>query len=609
MNASIPVSASAKKVSADTHNPHFTPALASTDIPAGNDALIAAITRLAGHINAAQHRFLKLLAALIEREAWGDGGAIKSPAYWLNYYCGIDLGAAREKVRVAKCLAQLPLIDEAFASDAISYSKVRAMTRSATPQNEAFLLNIARHGTAHHVEMLVRKHQRVQRLMQADDGLQGDGDVAAAQFAGRELHWHYDDDGMLVIRGRFTPEDGALLIKAIDGAFVQLYPPGANRNTQMGGEQKNDHKNVSAETFYSDQNPESQKDVSAETFSGLNGDYGAQEVQGSPEISGVQEISDVQETPEFQEKAADTFPQKRADALMLLAEQSLQHNGSDMAPLTSGAPLTSREPRSQLIPPRRHQMIIHIEKDSLVPGGAHHCSIEHGPFLSPASARRLACDTALLTVLEDTHGNVLNVGRKTRTVSPALRRALTIRDQGCRFPGCTESRFVDAHHIHHWCDGGETKLENLVLLCRRHHRLVHEQGYEIINHVEKHHGLDKHLGQSGRQRGHIEFRRPDRQTLPEALYPQFTDHQIQESLEIECQHQRMGLTIDEYTAITKWQGERMDYAMATEGMVRAGVIRNFLIVGTLTPDSSVINFGVNQTVSSSTRTSMLPSPA
>src|SRR5690606_209625 len=112
-------------------------------------------------------------------------------------------------------------------------------------------------------------------------------------------------------------------------------------------------------------------------------------------------------------------------------------------------------------------------KDSLMQGAAHHCSIEHGPFLSLASARRLACDTALLTVLEDSHGNVLNVGRKTRTVSPMLRRALMIRDHCCRFPGCTESRFVDAHHIHHWCDGGETSLENLVLLCRRHHRLVH----------------------------------------------------------------------------------------------------------------------------------------
>ncbi|MEX2129958.1 MAG: hypothetical protein WD772_00610, partial [Pseudohongiellaceae bacterium] len=166
------------------------------EIPTDTAALVSAITRLTGHINAAQYRFLKLLAALIEREAWSDGGTSKSPAHWLNYYCGIDLGAAREKVRVAKSLALLPEIDAAFATGAISYSKVRAMTRSATSQNEALLLDIARHGTAHHVEMLVRKYQRVQRQVQGrNPSQQGDGDTAAAQFAGRELHWRFDDDG------------------------------------------------------------------------------------------------------------------------------------------------------------------------------------------------------------------------------------------------------------------------------------------------------------------------------------------------------------------------------------------------------------------------------
>ena len=221
---------------------------------------------------------------------------------------------------------------------------------------------------------------------------------------------------------------------------------------------------------------------------------------------------------------------------MLLAEQSFMHNADDLTPLS---------------PPQRHQLVIHIEKDALTQGATHQCSIEHGPFLSPASARRLACDTALLTVLEDGEGNVLNVGRKTRSISPAMRRALTIRDHGCRFPGCTQTRFVDAHHIHHWCDGGETSLDNLVLLCRRHHRLVHEQNIELINHGS----------------GNIEFRRPDQQVLPGALYPQFSDQAAAvEQLAIEHQHQHMGMDIDEFTGITKWQGERMDYSMAVAGM-------------------------------------------
>ncbi len=99
-------------------------------IPENDEELGNEITRLAGHINAAQYRFLKLLAALIEREAWGGDSGMKTPAHWLNYYCGIDMGAAREKVRVAKCMHLLPLIDQAFSTGAISYSKVRAMTRT-----------------------------------------------------------------------------------------------------------------------------------------------------------------------------------------------------------------------------------------------------------------------------------------------------------------------------------------------------------------------------------------------------------------------------------------------------------------------------------------------
>ena len=155
---SIPAAAiSLDKLISDSAIPTFS--IPASFIPENNEDLGNEITRLAGHINAAQYRFVKLLAVLIERNAWGGGSGIKSPAHWLNYYCGINIGAAREKVRVAKCLPSLPLIDQAFSTGAISYSKVRAMTRTATPQNEDQLLNIAKYGTAQHVESLVRKYQ------------------------------------------------------------------------------------------------------------------------------------------------------------------------------------------------------------------------------------------------------------------------------------------------------------------------------------------------------------------------------------------------------------------------------------------------------------------
>ncbi|MDP2128505.1 MAG: DUF222 domain-containing protein [Pseudohongiella sp.] len=443
-------------------------------IPADNTALSDEITRLAGHINAAQHRFLTLLAALIERGAWAGNG-IKSPAHWLNYYCGIDLGAAREKVRVAKSLQQLPAIDDAFRSGTISYSKVRAMTRSSTPENEQMLLQVALHGTAQHVEQLVRKYRRAESLT---DNLRDQ-----SRYDARELTCFFDDDGMLVLRGRMTPEDGAVFMKAMD-AMV--------------------------EAMVAAQNPP---------------------------------VSQDDDTASLPEK---TFPQKRVDALLALTEQAMNTMADGLQPLSSAD---------------KYQVVIHIEGGNQR-GHEHsheqHCSIESGAHhlpLSPATARRLCCDASLVPALEDASGNVLNIGRKTRAIPPSIRRALQIRDHGCRFPGCCESRYVDAHHVQHWCDGGETRLDNLVLLCRHHHRLLHQEGYEIVK--------------RGEQR--FEFLTPAGDAMPAAQAPQFvaaTYDITSESLAIESEHEGIGLTIDSRTAVTRWQGEKMDYDLAVGAMLK-----------------------------------------
>ncbi len=106
--------------------------------------------------------------------------------------------------------------------------------------------------------------------------------------------------------------------------------------------------------------------------------------------------------------------------------------------------------------------------------------IEDGPVLASETLRRIACDSAIVRILESGDGEPLDIGRKTRVSSPALRRALKRRDRGCRFPNCTNTRFVDGHHIMHWADGGATRLDNLVLLCRHHHRLLHEGMYYVV---------------------------------------------------------------------------------------------------------------------------------
>jgi hypothetical protein len=103
---------------------------------------------------------------------------------------------------------------------------------------------------------------------------------------------------------------------------------------------------------------------------------------------------------------------------------------------------------------------------------------DSGQRVSADTTRRLSCDPGLVALRHDGSGGVVDVGRRTRTVSSAIRRALEHRDRVCRFPGC-ENRFCDAHHVRHWADGGTTRLDNLILLCRAHHRLVHEGGFGV----------------------------------------------------------------------------------------------------------------------------------
>ncbi len=104
--------------------------------------------------------------------------------------------------------------------------------------------------------------------------------------------------------------------------------------------------------------------------------------------------------------------------------------------------------------------------------------LEDGTRVSAETSQRLACDAGLVRVDHAGDGSVLDVGRRSRTIPPAVRRALEVRDRGCRFPGCG-LRFAEGHHVVHWAQGGETKLTNLVLLCRHHHRLVHEEGWKV----------------------------------------------------------------------------------------------------------------------------------
>ena len=418
--------------------------------------LVAEITTLAGHLNAANARLLALIAELDRRQGWAEWG-VKSCAHWLNWKCGISLGAAREKVRVAHALERLPKIGAAMAEGRLSYFKVRELTRVADATNEDYLLNIALCGTATHVEETVRGYRRA---LDAEELTR-----EAVQQRDQSLWWHTEPDGSMVVRARLPAEVGALFVRALQAAVDSLPIPDA-------------------------------KDVPAGTFS------------GSEDLLRSRK--------------------RRVEALAVLAESFLAQGPKDL----SGAD--------------RHQIVVHVDAETLQHGHPGRCELEHGPAIATETARRLACDASVIRILENARGEPLDVGRKTRTIPPAIRRALIARDQGCRFPGCTFKRYVDGHHVTHWADGGETRLSDLVTLCRFHHRLLHEGKFALQT-------LDD---------GAFRFVKPNGESFDSPL-PEPTD-----SRALVVAHEAASLAITPATAVTRWTGEALDLGLAVECLLQ-----------------------------------------
>src|ERR1700724_1775883 len=351
------------------------------------------IAELAAQISAATYELLAMVRKFDERGGWGGG--FHSCAHWLTWRVGLDPGAARERVRVARALGALPLLSAAMRRGEVSYSKVRALTRIATPANEQDLLTFGRAGTAAHVERLVRGMRRVDRIAA--------GHSEKRLHAARYLRFYTDEDGMVVVRGRLAPEAGVVLLRALDAGVEALYGP--RRGQSVGA---------------------------------------------APEaVSAVPAADDT------------SMEQRRADALGLVAESAL---ASGLDPGSRGD---------------RYQVVVHVDAEVLAPGGEGGASwLPDGTHVSAETSRRLACDSARVVMRHAADGRVLDVGRRTRAISPGLRRALEHRDGGCRFPGCSR-KLCDAHHVEPWAEGGSTSLANTLLLCRRHHRAVHEEGFSM----------------------------------------------------------------------------------------------------------------------------------
>jgi hypothetical protein len=416
------------------------------------------IATLANHIHAANYRLVAMLRRFEELGGW-EGWT--SPAHWLSWRCGYSLGAAREKFRVARALPDLPLIRKAFKKGELSFAQVRAMTRMASPENEATVLMWAKHSTASHMEKLARLYKRY-----------GENAAALAQHRERSFTYLEEHDGTVSFRISLPAEQAAVVLKAIEAAKAVL-------------------------------DGEDLEDVSAETRMAM--------------------INEPLEHPD-EDVSAETRRARQADAFVRVMEAYLE---------------PGTRPRA---PAEKYQVHVHLDLRSNADGPV---ADPDAPALAEDTLRRLGCEAGLVPVLHGDNGEILSVGRKTRAVPPSIRRALRLRDRGCRFPGCTHTRYVDAHHVKHWADGGETKLSNLVELCGRHHRLLHEGGY----------------GLNIADDGALVFTRPCGERIPEV--PMAFELTGPATLLEDTQQQ---LDVSAETHSSRWDGARPDYGTAIDAL-------------------------------------------
>jgi hypothetical protein len=434
------------------------------------EALGDEIATFAARIDVAEHALITRLRAFDAHEAWGPTGFL-SCAAWLSWRIGISIKAAREKVRVARALASLPKVDALFARGELSYSKVRAITRAATPESEQYFIDVAMHATATQIEQLARAYQRVHNLS---------GDSWQQQLGRRRFVRRCETaGGMVRIELQLPPEEAALVWNAMQSAMDQE-PAGAS-----------DTPHASAAT---------------------------------------QASAEAQPRPAKHRESGEGVEERRADAMVDVARAYLQHR-----PRTLGS---------------GYELVVITTKEQLENGsGGVGGFLPDGTPVPMHVARMLAGDGSRVDVVMGKDGELLDVGRRTRTIPSAIARGLWLRDAGCRVPGCGRKRHLHAHHIHGWAEGGPTRLSNLVLVCSGHHRMIHEGKLS-----------------SAIQEGRIVFADQQGRDMPGVPPSAASGHDLEE---LELFLREAELHLDPSINLSKWDGTHVEVGEMLDWMLLA----------------------------------------
>ncbi|MGO1894943.1 MAG: DUF222 domain-containing protein [Brachybacterium sp.] len=402
----------------------------------GAESLGDRIQQHAAAIAAATCELLLMVGEFDARGAVGWFVGFKSTAHWLSWSCSMAPGTAREHVRVARALLSMPLTVTEFRAGRLSYSKVREMTRVADRVDEQVLVEMARAMTA-------------SQLMRTIAGFRAADGSRLGQDAVRRAEWFVREDGMVEVRAVLPAEIGAELVTALELAMDRdgSAPPALERES-----------------------PSRAPSDGLDEKAGFADDHATDE-RSADDHSADERAAEITTTA--------TLEQRKADALHGLARTYLAAEPDDRSGEDRHLVIVqvSAETLAQNVPagtprPRAHD----------VPAGTlRRCGALGAGPLEVATAERLACTGQVSLMLTDAGGEILHLGRKQRLASRAQRRALRLRDTTCTFPGCHQTKHLDAHHLVPWSQGGLTDIDGLALLCRRHHVMVHEGGMRVVH--------------------------------------------------------------------------------------------------------------------------------
>jgi hypothetical protein len=494
------------------------------------------IATFAARVDVATHALIAKLRQFDAHEGHAQD-ELPTCAHWLSWRTGIGLNAAREKVRVARALGELPRVDELFSRGKLSYSKVRAITRVATPETEQDFIDIALHATASQTERLARAYERTRE--DKDESI-----PKPRRYVRRSKTFR----GMERIEMQLPPEEAAIVWDALMSAMdAQGKSGGAARdasNLEGTGAPASEHGTSDAEA------PRSKDGSTVETS-----DVAAGPSQSASPGGAANGSKEHRSATEHCDGAANAAAEPASQASRVTAEGRDGGSGpgsgagpdgrpsrvtaeargggggpdsaAEPADRPSGVTAVTRDaggdPLGGALPKAGHahgdgccagapmlpandgqeqeearadaivdvaraylrarprtlgsgyELVVITTQERLEAGGNSVGAVmRDGTPLPLDVARMLACDSARVNMTADQTGALMDVGRSTRTIPPAIARALWVRDGCCRAPGCGRRRHLQAHHIEHWVDGGPTCMANLMLVCSRHHKAIHE---------------------------------------------------------------------------------------------------------------------------------------